>query len=129
MTKINPIIALALSKCDIDKAIRQTIAPDEYVGEATVRLRYDLRVGEPGTQRVSAAVPWQRIAALALSKLNPASIDAVISEAATMDTATAVEEEIATRAKVIVDNLLDASVRPVAGKVTGKVEIISARAA
>lgn len=125
----NPILALALSKCDIDKALRKTIAPAQYSGRAVVEVEYDLKVGAPSNQRVSAAVPWQRIAALALSKLNPASIEAVVREAASTDTATAIEEEIATRAKVIINDLLDGSIREVAGRVTGDVRVTSVEVA
>lgn len=121
---VSPIVQLALTKLDIDKAVRATILPSEYHGEAIVKIAFDLKVGQPGQQRVAASVPWQRIAALALSKLNGVSIESVIREAVSMDTTTAIEEEIAERVKTVVDTLLDATIRPVAGKVTGDVRVL-----
>lgn len=122
-TNIPSIVALALAKVDIDKAVRETIAPDQYKGEATLRIAYDLKVGRPFEQVVAASVPWQRIACLALSKLNAACIDAVIREAAASTAADEVFEDIAARAKAVVAETLEATRRPVAGKVTGSVVV------
>ena len=121
---INPIILLALSKVDVDKAIRKTIAANEYVGRATVEIEYDLKVGSDFEQVVSQSIPWQRLACLALSKLNGVSIEAVVLEAVELDTPTQVMEEIAERAKSVVEELQTGATKTVAGKVTGNVNIL-----
>ena len=122
-TNINPIVALALSKVDIDKAIRATIAPSAYTGEATVKIAYDLKVGADFEQVVAASIPWQRLACLALSKLNGDCIDAVIREAAASTSASEVEDAIAARAKKVVGEVQAAATRKVSGKVTGNVSV------
>ncbi len=121
--KPTPVELLALTKVTLDKFTKKSIKPQTYKGEMTVRVAYDLKVGAPFGQRHAPEVPWMRIAALALSKLNEVSAETVIREAVSMDTTTAVEDEIALRAKKIVDELLTSVTKEMAGKVTGTVGV------
>lgn len=120
---MDPIISLALSKIDIDKAIKATIAPDQYSGEAVIKITYDLRVGEGYEQAVAASIPWQRIAGVLFSKLNGVTVESVVREALAVDPKDAAQEEIAQRAKEATASLLAASKRAVSGKVTGDVDV------
>ena len=127
-TEIPIPVLLALSKIDIDKAIRKTIAPAKgLIGRAAVVVEYDLNVAAPFEKTIPASVPWQRIAALALSKLNGVTIEAVVEEALSMeeDTASVIENGIAARAKNVVQALVEATRSTVNGPVTGSVSVVS----
>lgn len=129
MNNINPIILLALSKVDIDKAIRKTIEPSVYTGTATIKVAYDLKVGADFDQRVAAAANFQKLFAVALSKLNGVTVEALVREATAMDDDDPRLTEITTRAKAATAAVLDATLRTVSGKVTGTTEILEVVAA
>ena len=95
--------------------------PGRVQGVALVKIAFDLKVGNPYDSRTVAAIPWQRIAAIALSKLNDASMDAVLRQA--LDPEVDVEP-VVRRAQRILEPLLDSSVKTHAGKVTGSTNIV-----
>ena len=77
----DPILALALSKVDVlDKEMRAGILAGRYRGTASVSLEWDLKVGESYEATIVAkADPWSLLA-LALSKLNAVTVDALVRE-------------------------------------------------
>jgi hypothetical protein len=97
--------------------------PGRVRGTATLRVAFDLKVGEPYTSRVANAVPWKKIAAVALSKLNAASMAEVVRQA--FDESTDFED-VAARAEGLCESLLDATTRECEGKVTGTTSIVEA---
>ena len=74
------ILRVALGKVRPSSIERKAVAPGEYNGDVLVRLLYDLKVGEDFEKPVN--VPWQKLACIAFSKLNEATQDAIIREAA-----------------------------------------------
>jgi hypothetical protein len=70
------VVELALSRVE---AVRPE--PGKYKGTFTARLAVDLRVGQDYEQEMPVNVPWRLIAALALSRLNQVTIDAIVREA------------------------------------------------
>lgn len=109
---INNELLLALTKT---KAPRDEIVPGEYKGEAVVRVRYDIRVGEPYSGAVAASVPWMRVAAILFDKVNGATLESVLREA--LDLSDEACSALNDRAK---------TVKIQRGKVTGDVEITDA---
>ena len=96
------LIALACAKVQppvdvrVDGAGPARPEPGTYArGDVRLLLSYDLRVGPPTRRRVSAAIPWQRLALLALGRLNGATAEALVREA--MDDAATIIESMATR--------------------------------
>jgi hypothetical protein len=77
-----PKIATANAIADKElKALSAGLAPGIYTVDSTVRIYGTLKKGEPFTTRVAAAVPVWKLLAKALSKLNSATVDALVREA------------------------------------------------
>lgn len=72
-------IAKALKEKQV-KVVREQVGAGEYLIEALVRLKGTLKVGDDTTAtRPQALCPWTALV-VALSKLNPATADAVLDE-------------------------------------------------
>jgi hypothetical protein len=109
---------LALDKVRIKKVERAGIAPGEYSGEVLIRLIYDLNVGEDYEQSVN--VPWQKLACVAMSKLNEATQDAIIREAldkGVLSTVKTVEPRVKAKVRSLMPD------RECKGKVTGDTHV------
>jgi hypothetical protein len=72
---------LALSRYDVAKKIRDQVEPGDYDVDVEVRVHGTIRVGEDHEAEVTAAIPWQRVCAVLLDKLNDVTIESVLSEA------------------------------------------------
>lgn len=118
---------LALSKI-ADKDARKLVAPGKHAGTFTATIDFDLRVGEDFEQVVAQSVPWQRIAAIALAKLNNVTVEAIVREAVGKDAEELNTDDIEARAKKAVAELLGSKARKVAGKVTGTVTVVDIQA-
>lgn len=114
---------LAITKITDSKA-RKEVSPGEYEGVFDARIAFKLKVGEDYKQVVSQAVPWQRIALYALSKLNGVSLEAAVAEALVADIDEA-HDDLADRCKAVVSELTESVTKTCAGKVTGTVAIES----
>ena len=84
----NSIAILAASKAfgtTAVKGAKKLVAPGSYEVSATVRVTAQISVGEPYTQQIVAkAEPWGLLA-VALSKLNGATVKAIVREAQDVD--------------------------------------------
>lgn len=83
--KLSPIQTLVIAKAikeNEEKEVRKLVKPGKYAGAFTARIQFGASISEAGEAKPTARVPWQHIALLALSKLNPATIAATISDAA-----------------------------------------------
>lgn len=96
-------------------------APGRVQGVATLKIAFDLKVGNAYEARTTQSIPWQRIAAVAMSKLNSTSMVAVLRQALDPDTEV---EPIVERAQVLLEPLLESTVKTHAGKVTGSTNIV-----
>lgn len=115
---------LALSKAVPDaavKAIRGDIPVGQHKGTVRVDIAFDLKVGEDYEQRIVAkADPWTLLA-VALSKLNGVTVDAIVREAIMLP------EEMAEAVKKTANDAMAAvketTVTTCKGKVTGTVVV------
>lgn len=127
---IRPEIGLALSKLNLGDAFRDAVAPGTYEIDALVHLKGAMTV-KPDIQdaKVAARVPWQRICAVLLSKLNGATIEAVVGEAlaATEGSSRAFDEleaAVAARAAAAVERLLEGSRQTRRGAVSVSLPVV-----
>lgn len=104
-------------KGDTYKALAPQLDPGEYPIRFQVEILGTLKKGKPFTQRIAArANPWA-IAAYALSRLNGASIEAVVRDSLSMTK----EEQDAVKAKAdqALQRIIDATEATMDGRVTG----------
>lgn len=119
---VSPIVAMALQRTcmPIDLATGREHPrpePGAYTGESIrLLLSYALRIGQPYKATVAAAVPWQRIAILALGKLNLSTAEAIVNEALAE---VPLPEEPVERVKAHVERLKAPAERECQGRVTG----------
>lgn len=87
-TKLAPHVAQA----------RAATAPGSYRVEATLRVSATCTVGEDFDRRRTQSVPWQDLFALALSKLNGVTAEALVREALATEhkAPAALKEQVAT---------------------------------
>lgn len=78
---MRPIEAVALGAIKAGAKQRDQVDPGEYELDFMVRVRGELAIGEDVEAVVSAAIPWQRVAAVALDKLNGVTLESVLREA------------------------------------------------
>jgi hypothetical protein len=117
---LTPILAAALAKlAKLTTEKPEPTGDSPCKGTALLRVEYDLKVGSPYQQRIAAAVPWQRILATAMSKLNGVTLEAVVREALADPATEAAGSEIKARAAEAVATLVDATERTCSGKITG----------
>ena len=83
MPTMTPIQSLIASK--VKPKGRNSIAPGTYEGSITLEIEFKANVGKDYDQRiVGKACPWTLLA-VALSKLNGVSVDALVTEAIEAD--------------------------------------------
>ena len=112
-------LALALSKTDLGKTFRDSIEPGKASGSALVRLSWDLTVGGDYDQKINHTIPWERLFATALGKLNGTTVEALVREALSGDGAPAEVKEEAQAAVAAIKGAQPP--RRARGKVTGVV--------
>lgn len=119
MTSNDIIVPVALHKLVAApkyKKLVPDIEPGEYPIELQVRVLGTLKKGEPFEQRIAAkANPWA-IAALAISKLNGVSIDALVRESVAVPKET--QDAIKEQATAALQKIIDATRTPMEGRVT-----------
>lgn len=77
--QLDPEIALAFDKIDT-KGCRDKMQPGEYAGRCTVELDYNYKIGKDTDAAASSSVPWKRLFAAAMQKLNAATQAALIQD-------------------------------------------------
>lgn len=126
LASVSPIVAMALARVPmpIDIATGKEKArpePGAYSAESVrLLLSYRLKIGHPYKATVAASIPWQRIAILALGKLNLASAEAIVNEALAE---VPLPDEPVERIRSQVDRLKAPAERECAGRVTGHVVV------
>lgn len=111
---------LALQTVKVDEDVKAELSPGVYHIDATVRLKGTVKRGEDTVGKVAAAVPWQRIAALAFSKLNGATVESIVREALDSNIDA---EDFEKRAKDAVATLVTATTRPISGRTTSALTV------
>lgn len=102
------------------KTLSQNLEPGNYPVDCTVRIVGSLKKGKPVTQTYAAAAdPW-KVLAVALSKLNAATREAVIRDSLT------ISDKDATVLKAQADDLIQKLVQPTERTRTGNVSAILA---
>lgn len=92
---MRPIEAVAVGALKTSAKNRDAVEAGEYELDFTVRIRGEVAVGEDVEAVVAASVPWQRIAALLLDKVNGVTLESVLAEALKGDVD---EESVGSRA-------------------------------
>lgn len=120
---LSPAECLALAKC-VDKhmsdAARDLVTPGVYEVDFTARVSGSIRVAPDQTAKVPmAADPWGLLA-LALSKLNETTLDALVTEhLERLDNAQALDgESVKTRALAAIERVKTATTTTRRGPVT-----------
>jgi Glu-tRNA(Gln) amidotransferase subunit E-like FAD-binding protein len=121
MLKSIQAVALAKAVKDEDKkAASGELGAGKYEGEFLAKVSYKLNKGEDYDQRITAkADPWTLLA-VALSKLNGVTVDALVKEAVNGDIDLT---EIKARADAAMAEVKGPTMTRCNGKVSGKVEV------
>lgn len=104
------------------RELRKHVPPGPHSGEVTLRLTYDLTVGEDYEGEVAQSVPWKALAGLLFSKLNATTRDAVVRDALVpaegggFELRGGIEDSAAEEALAA---LMGKTKKTIAGKVTG----------
>ena len=114
---------LALSRFEPADCARDTVGSGDFEAEAVkLVMTYRLRISEPTEAVIAAAVPWQRIALLALDRLNTETRTAVVERALAADTAADVDTgALKASTQAAADRLLGAKRAKRAGAIRGEV--------
>lgn len=111
--------AKAVAEKDL-KVLMDGLKPGIYPVDVQIRLVGGLKKGEPYRQRVAAAAdPW-KLLALALSKLNGSSVEALVAESADLDQVG--EDEIKERAKRAIETIVAGTEREISGRLTSTIQ-------
>lgn len=124
MANLNPVELLALSKFDLSKDVREDVAPGDYKVDEVVRVRGSIKVGNDHEANIAARVPWQKLVAVLLDKVNGATIESVVAEALAADLDA---DDVKARAEAAIATLVDStrSIRKGAVKVNLIVESVT----
>lgn len=114
---------LALSRFEPADCARDTVGAGDFEAESVkLVMTYRLRISEPTEAVISAAVPWQRLALLALDRLNAETREAVVNRALAADTAADVDVGALKEAtQAAADRLLGSKRAKRAGMIRGEV--------
>lgn len=120
MTDTVPKIAVHKAvKEEVYKSLSEQLEVGQHIVDCRVQLRGALKKGNPFKTKVPAAAnPW-RLLAVALSKLNQTSVDAVVRESLAMgeEQTTAVKKA----AEDAITRIVAATERESSGRITGEV--------
>lgn len=123
MTNNETIAKIATAKAVDDKTFKQLSSelPEGVITlDKTIRLVGGIKKGPDYTQRMAAAAnPW-KIAALALSKLNAATIESIVRESLEVDDETA--SAVKAQADEALQRIKDATERRCSGKITSTIQ-------
>jgi len=103
--------------------LRSNIGPGQYQGDVTVRLVYDIKVGESHEAEVAASVPWKAIAGALFAKLNAATRDKLVRELLADDFTVKPDAQNA-EAEAAISALVGKTRKTVSGKVTGNAVLL-----
>lgn len=117
---LDPIVGLVFEKGEQLGKFRDLVAPGEYEVDTTVRIRGKVTVAEDTEKRVPLAVPWQKVCAVLLSKLNGVTVEAVLAEALRSEFDV---EGVTTRAQAAIEKLVESTKRPTRGAVRSRILI------
>jgi hypothetical protein len=120
MTNIEIIaLAKAISE-DTKKDASKSLKADDYVGAFLARISYSLTKGNPYKQNIVAkAEPW-KLLAVALSKLNGVTVQALVTEA---NSGEIDSEEIKKQADAAMAEIKGKTETTCNGKITGEVAV------
>jgi hypothetical protein len=105
------------------KSLRGEVSPGKHQGEVSLKLVYDLTVGEDHEADVSAGVPWKQIAGALFGKLNAATRNALVRDLLADDFS--IKEGSANpEAEAAISELIGKTRKTVSGKVTGNAVLI-----
>lgn len=106
---MTPVQILALSKLDYSAEVRDLVEDDAtYPVDFMVRVFGEMRIRKGGAAvPTSAAVPWKRICAVLFSKINEATLEAVVRDAMGVEAAEAqiLDAQATERAQAAVDKI------------------------
>lgn len=100
-------------------SVRASVEPGEYYLDTVVRIRGKLTVAPDHERPVPAAVPWQRLCEVLLSKVNGVTLESVLAEALSGEVSEATTE----RAKAAVAKLVQSKKQTVRGAVKLRAEV------
>lgn len=78
MTKLKAIEQLALTKFKADSGCRDNVTPGEYSGTMALDVSYKIKIGEDYPKQNVSSIPWQQIAIALASRVNEATLNAVV---------------------------------------------------
>ena len=118
-----PIFLSKSFRPDDVKQLKSLLTAGECGYDLTVRLRGDIKLGEAYSQMIATKVPWAMLAAVALSKCNDTTLDAVLVEVFNLmdtDEGAKLENAIKDRARAAVDVLKAKTLTVCQGKLTAR---------
>ncbi len=109
---------LALSKFDAKN--RSKVEAGTHEIDELVRIVGTMKVQEDHEANITAAIPWQKLAAVLFSKLNGVTVEAVVKEALAEDLDT---KNLTKKAQSAMDEIVGSSKAPRKGAVKLDVEV------
>lgn len=103
---MEPRTLLALTKFN-DNDVRDAMDEGTYEIDEIVRIQGSMKIQADHESITTAAIPWMKVLALALSKLNGVTIESLVKEALEADD---LGKEIKDRARVAMNKLKDSTV-------------------
>lgn len=118
-----PIFLAKSFKKDDVKKVKSLLTAGECEYDLTVRLQGVVKIGDAYEQLIATKVPWAMLAAVALSKCNDVTLDAVLVEVFDLmdtDEGAQLEDQIKDRARAAVDVLKTKTLTVCQGKLTAR---------
>jgi len=109
------LAALSRIKCEDRSEIEGT----SFQGEEIIRVTYNMKCGKSYVRRSHPSVPWKDVALAALSKVNDATMQKILSEA--LSGREELEKEHKTRVTSAFQSLVDKHEVAVNGRLSGDV--------
>jgi hypothetical protein len=103
--------------------LREDVQPGNHQGEVSLKLVYDIKVGEDHQAQVAASVPWKAIAGALFGKLNAATRNAIVRDLLA-DDFTIKDGASNAEAEAAIAALIGKTEKTVSGKVTGNAVLI-----
>src|ERR1035437_7099546 len=125
-TTFSPAEIIALSKCltgDLIEAARNALKEGEYDVDLSAHVSGKLKVGKNFEQKQTNKIPWALYFAVALSKLNGVTIEAIAKEVAALPNPEEIEAQVKVPAQTVVDGLKGTTWTPARGRVNAKLEV------
>ena len=103
------------------KELRSEVEPGEYEGEADLRVKYKVRVGEPYEAVTSAAAPWRDLAIALMGKVSDPIRKRTLREV--LHGEHPMNEDYKREVEDAVREILGETIKTHAGKTTGTCEL------